>query len=899
MTLAVIPDHLESALGDRYRIERELGRGGMATVYLARDLKHDRPVAIKLLRPELTARVGGQRFLREIRLTANLQHPHILSLIDSGELEGQLFYVMPYNQGASLRERITREGTLPLADALRLAGDVAEALDYAHAQGVVHRDIKPENILLGYPSGERSATDGAHALVADFGIAKAVSSGGGESLTHDGLSLGTPAYMSPEQCNAEPDVDGRSDQYSLACVVYETLTGKPAFSGPTPQGIILRRIREPTPPLDELPRSVPSAVRVALEKALAEHPAERFATTGEFVRALSTNTWESPVARLARLGRRVRPRLAILALASVLLLAAMEVWHRSSAAPAAPAAPDPPPAAIRAPLVAVLPLENVGSTQDQYLADGMTDEIRARLTALPGLRVIASGSTARYKGSNTDPGQIGRELGAHYLLSGKVEWQTGGGGSRARRVRVSPELVQVANVPAPTTIWQQTFDTLVADLPALQSSIAARVARALSLEVGGTAPQVVGASSRRNPLAYEEYLRGQQILRQGASGPADLQRAMAHFERAVSLDSSFAGAWAQLGWAKAQLWQNGPKTDTRLLDQVKAAAERALQLGGAEAEVRQVLAFYQLLLGNRGAAMQETELGLRADPSNARLVGYMASFLELDGRWAEALEYRRKAVALDPAAAGHAAGLATNLLWLRRLDEARAAADRYLILGPTNPEAYQLRAMVALAEGDQPAARRVIHSGEGRIDRDELLAFTAYYWDLFWVLDEGQQSRLLQLTPSAFYSDTLWWQIVRAQVYRLRGDSSKSRLYAEAARNGAIAITRQNREAAEFSRLGLANAYVGKADEAVQAGETSVALLPLAKDAMIGAQMVYRLACIQSLVGKRDEAIATLQTLLSVPFYVSPAWLALDPNFMSLRGDQRFEALVRASEPRN
>jgi hypothetical protein len=186
----------------------------------------------------------------------------------------------------------------------------------------------------------------------------------------------------------------------------------------------------------------------------------------------------------------------------------------------------------------------------------------------------------------------------------------------------------------------------------------------------------------------------------------------------------------------------------------------------------------------------------------------------------------------------------------------------------------------------------VIHSGEGRIDRDELLAFTAYYWDLFWVLDDAQQSRLLQLPPSVFYSDTLWWRMVKLQVYRLRGDSSKSRLYAEAARKAAIAATRHNRDAAEFSRLGLANAFAGRANEAVQAGQTSVALLPLAKDAMSGAQMVYRLACIQSLVGKREEALATLQTLLSVPFYVSPAWLALDPNFMPLRGDPRFERLT-------
>jgi tetratricopeptide (TPR) repeat protein len=292
--------------------------------------------------------------------------------------------------------------------------------------------------------------------------------------------------------------------------------------------------------------------------------------------------------------------------------------------------------------------------------------------------------------------------------------------------------------------------------------------------------------------------------------------------------------------------------------------------------------------------MQETELGLQADPSNARLVGYMASFLETEGRWTQALDYRKKALVLDPAAAGHAAGLATNLLWLRRHGDARAAADRYLILGPTNPEAYQLRAMVALSEGDLLTARRVIHSAEGRINRDELLAFTASYWDLYWVLDDAQQSRVLQLSPSVFYSDTLLWDLVRAGVYRLKGDSIKARLSAEAARTAAAAAIRKDpEESSFFTRLGLANAYLGKADEAVRAGETAIALEPLAKDAMGGAVEMYRLACIQSLAGKRDEALATLQTLLSLPFYVSPAWLALDPNFIPLRGDGRFRVLIR------
>jgi serine/threonine-protein kinase len=270
---------LKTALAARYTIERELGRGGMATVYLARDPKHDRPVALKVLRPELAAILGGDRFLREIRLTAQLQHPHILTLIDSGEADGFLYYVMPFVEGESLREHLQREGQLPLDEALRITRAVATALDFAHARGVVHRDIKPENIMLH--QGEP--------MVADFGIALAVSTAGRERLTETGLSLGTPAYMSPEQASAEPKLDGRSDQYSLACVLYEMLAGEPPYTGPTAQAIIAKRLTEPIPHLGTV-RRVSPAVEAAVTKALAKAPADRFATAGAFVAALTAGS---------------------------------------------------------------------------------------------------------------------------------------------------------------------------------------------------------------------------------------------------------------------------------------------------------------------------------------------------------------------------------------------------------------------------------------------------------------------------------------------------------------------------------------------------------------------------------------------------------------------------------
>ena len=271
-------DRLTEALADRYRIERELGAGGMATVYLAHDVRHDRRVAVKVLRPELSAIVGGERFLAEIKTTANLQHPHILSLFDSGEAGGLVFYVMPYVEGESLRDRLHREHQLPVEDAVRIASEVAAALDYAHRHGVVHRDIKPENILLH---------DGS-AMVADFGIALAMSrSEGGTRMTETGMSLGTPHYMAPEQAMGEREITARSDVYALGCVLYEMLVGEPPFNGPTAQAIIARVMTEEPRSLTLQRKTIPPHVEAAVRRALQKLPADRFATAAQFAEALA------------------------------------------------------------------------------------------------------------------------------------------------------------------------------------------------------------------------------------------------------------------------------------------------------------------------------------------------------------------------------------------------------------------------------------------------------------------------------------------------------------------------------------------------------------------------------------------------------------------------------------
>ena len=312
---------LSAALADRYRIERELGQGGMATVYLAEDLKHHRKVAIKVLKPELAAVLGAERFVQEITTTANLQHPHILTLFDSGEADGFLYYVMPYIEGESLRDRLDREKQLPLEDALAIAREVADALSYAHAHGVVHRDIKPENILLA---------DG-HATVADFGIAKAVSEAGATRLTATGMSVGTPIYMSPEQAAGEADLDGRSDLYSLACVLYEMLAGQPPFTGPTAANVVHQHLTADARPVSQLRPAVPPAIADVLARALAKNPADRFSPAAQFAAALV------PLASAAAPAPRGPSRLVIgIGAAAVLVAVAVTaiVMRKSGDAPA-------------------------------------------------------------------------------------------------------------------------------------------------------------------------------------------------------------------------------------------------------------------------------------------------------------------------------------------------------------------------------------------------------------------------------------------------------------------------------------------------------------------------------------------------------------------------------------
>jgi eukaryotic-like serine/threonine-protein kinase len=466
---------LAEALRERYTLERELGRGGMATVYLAHDLRHDRPVALKVLHPSLAQALGTERFLREIKLAARLQHPHILSVFDSGEAAGQFWFTMPYIEGETLRARLTRERQLPIEDALRIAREAAEALEYAHRHGVIHRDIKPENILLTEE----------HALVADFGIARTLGVGATgqqgsdavENLTETGLSIGTPAYMSPEQAAGERWLDARTDIYSLGVVLFEMLAGEPPYTGPTAQAIMARRFSEPVPSVHRLRPAVPDSVDLALQRALAPVPADRFTRAAEFSRALTVPTAAVSVPAQPPDATRVvphpdghRPRVSralVLGIGFLLGLGVLFGWLRGRES-------REPTRGATAKRLAVLPFQSEGDTNDRVFAAGMSEEITTRLARVPGLSLLARSSALQYPRSGQTAPEFGRTLRVDYVLDGTVRSAVSASGEK--HLRITPELIRVSDG---THIWGEPYVGLTGDVFQLQADVAERVAAAL------------------------------------------------------------------------------------------------------------------------------------------------------------------------------------------------------------------------------------------------------------------------------------------------------------------------------------------------------------------------------------------------------------------------------------
>jgi serine/threonine-protein kinase len=604
-------DLLSATLADRYRIERELGSGGMATVYLAHDFKHHRKVAVKVLRPELGAVLGAERFLSEIRVTANLQHPNLLPLFDSGETGGLLYYVMPYIEGETLRARLDRETQLPVDDTIRIATLIAGALDHAHARGVIHRDLKPENILLqaGQP------------IVADFGIALAVAEAGGGRITETGLSLGTPHYMSPEQATSDRVIDARSDQYALGAVTYEMLTGEPPHTGATSQAIIARLMTDKPRTIRSTRGSVPVSVDRAVARALEKTAADRFPSCGAFAKAL-----------IAAPRSRTPVWLGIVVVAAGVIAAV--AWLSSGRSqPATDVAPT-----SRARSIAVLPLVNVGgdSTQE-YFADGMADELANALGKVPGLKVAARTSSYAFKGRrDVDVKDVGRKLGVDVVLQGSVR-------RAGDRMRMS---VQLTDARQGVELWSQTYDRETKDAFAVQDSITQALVRQLALSLGGGTLAATRAGRTTNPEAHDLYLRAQTMSMQGTE-PA-IRRSIELFRQALVKDPGYAQAEASIAFQYMSLADAFMPSNVAY-DSSRTAARRALARDSLVGDARALIAFSNIALDwdFQGGERDLRDAAVR-EPNSAPTQALYAVYLCTIGRTSEGLVAAEAATTLDP-----------------------------------------------------------------------------------------------------------------------------------------------------------------------------------------------------------------------------------------------------------
>jgi serine/threonine-protein kinase len=671
-------NRLQASLADRYRIERELGHGGMATVYLAHDLKHDRPVALKVLRPDLAQVLGAERFLREIRLCGRLQHPHIVVVHDSGDADGQLWFTMPFIEGETLRSRLLREGQLPIADALRITREVADALHYAHQQGVIHRDIKPENILLSGP----------HALVADFGIARALPGESDERLTESGISLGTPQYMSPEQGVAQRDIDSRTDIYSLGCVLYEMLTGEPPYTGPNPQAILAKRLTEPIPHV-RTGRDVSLALERTVTRALAKSPVDRFATAADFAGALQSDRLEDGVGSKDTLARarprRPIPRAVAIGLTLLLMVlagyATLRLVRHPGVAPLASAA--------------VLPFVDLSPQKDQeYFSDGLTEELITALSQVPGLRVAARTSSFQFKGQSPDIHDVGRKLDVGAVLEGSVR-------KSGNRLRVSTQLISVKDG---YQLWSESYDRDLADIFAVQEDVARSIVAALRVRLAPARDSALAVRPTRDLQAYDLYLKGLFAWNQ-RNGPS-MQEAVRSLEAAVARDSNFARAWATLADAYILVVPfAGVGLPADSWRKAQAAARKALALDSTSAEAYTALGYGNTIYAwNWAAAEENFKRAIAADPNYATGHQWYADFLVGRGRLTEGLAEMSRAHQLDPMSRqiGVEWGWASYLM--HKYDEAEAHIRQVLALDPNYAQAHYRLGLVEIQQQRYPEA---------------------------------------------------------------------------------------------------------------------------------------------------------------------------------------------------
>jgi TolB-like protein/Flp pilus assembly protein TadD len=687
--------------------------------------------------------------------------------------------------------------------------------------------------------------------------------------------------MSPEQVKAQA-VDGRSDIFSFGAILYEMFSGRQAFGRDSAGETLAAILKEEPPELSESGRAIPPALEQIIRHCLEKNPGSRFQSASDIAFNLSSPSapmLSGSAPMVVSVSKRKSLIVALLLVALAVLGTLLVRKSQSSEGDAG-----------RVKRVAVLPFENLGSSEDDYFADGIADEVRSKLTNLQGIEVIARASSTPYKRSKKPPQEIARELGVRYLLTATVRWQKGSGASR---VHVTPELVEVRESGAPASKWGQPFDASLTDVFQVQSDIATRVAQALDVALAAGAKSRLAETPTASLAAYDAFLKGEELWNNAASDPPSTRRMLAFYQQAVALDPAFAMAWSKVSRSCSFLYDNTTPT-LELKGCARQAAEKAVALAPDRLEGYAALGNYESQVSrDPRRALEQFARGRRIAPGDADLLRATGYAEEGVGNWGAALEDFKRAAALDPRSANQQLSLSSAFLYLRRFSEARDAVDHGLGLAPANLDLIESKATIFLMEGDLSGARAALRDAPGEVDTTALVAFVAYVGDFGWALDQPQRELLIRLTPREFDDDRGVWGLCLAQAYALRGDAENVRRYADEARR---AFEEQLRDAPEDAQrhacLGLALAYLGRKEDAIREGSRGATLEPVSKNALNGPYFEHQLVRIYTLVGEPEKAIDRLEPLLKIPYLLTPALLRIDPNFDPLRGNTRFQKLL-------
>jgi eukaryotic-like serine/threonine-protein kinase len=859
----------------QYRILEKSGGGGMGIVYKAKDEKLERIVALKFLPPHLlTDDEAEKRFMSEAKSASSLDHPNICTIYDINKTDdGQLFIAMAFYEGETLKKIINR-GALNTDEAVNIALQIASGLERAHKSGIVHRDVKPANIMI---------TKFGEVKIVDFGLAKSKMSGG---VTKFGSTIGTAAYMSPEQTRGE-NVDQRTDIWALGIILYEMISGTSAFKGEYEQAIIYSILNDELPELKEIPEELKSVIR----KSTAKNPYDRYQNISEMCSDLliikgdsgSRSSHPRIVVNKSRVGKNKKWIWASAALLILLLVSGWFYFNRTST--------EQTDISNSKKMIVVLPFQNLGSSDDEYFADGITGEITSKLSGLSGLGVIARASAMQYKNTRKSLREIGKELGVQYVLEGTVQWEKLNG---KKRIRVNPELISLDNA---TQIWSKPYEADFSSAFTLQSEIASTVAEAMNLKLVKSEQKSLESNITSNSEAYDLYLKARYFA-EDITNEKNSRIALELLQQAIEIDENFAEAYAQLSVVRSNMfWSYFERTKDNL-DKAKLSAEKALQLNPDLPDAHAAMGdyFYHGILDYNSALEQYNE-ALRISPNNINALNGTAYVLRRQGKMEETINYLKKTYAINPKDYMIVFSLGETYGLLRKYIDAYPYIDKAIYLAPEAVAAYDLKANnILLENGNTKKAREIIRSAQGKkvgLDSD-LFSNTLFLCD---ILDRNYPGALKDIngikeTDGQFYYKPEDLYIAQAYGF-MKNKTEADQHYKAAIKVIQEKIKQHPEDSRLYSSLGICYAGLGDKQNAIKEGKHGYELLPVTKEAWRGTFRLYDLAQIYTMVGEYDLALEKIEELLNMPTdAISVAVLKLDPMWDSLHNNKRYLELI-------